>query len=921
MDTPVIDFSKFRLDNGLTVIVHEDHKAPVVAVSVWYHVGSANEPVGKTGFAHLFEHLMFSGSEHHKGSYFSPFELAGATDQNGTTWFDRTNYFETVPSTALDMALWMESDRMGHLLGAITQKELDTQRGVVQNEKRQNENQPYGRSLENIQLHAFPANHPYQHTTIGSMDDLDAASLEDVKQWFREYYGAANTVLVLAGDITPVQAKEKAERYFGDIPSGPPIARPAPWTAPRQQSTRCTLTDHVPQVRIIREWNVPSLDHEDVPLLEMAARVLGGGTTSRLHQRLINRDKLADSISVGVQALALASMFVLEVGVRQGVDPAVVEAVIADEWAIFLKDGPTEDELARARAVLHLGFLSQLEKVGGFGGKAVILAQGEVYRGDPAAYHIDVARRDAARPASVLAAARRWIAQGDYTLTVSPVIAGEEMTASSSKSQGLESMPGKPLAITSPARQYTTTESKVERHLGVPQVERFPELTFPVIHRGRLRNGIEVVLAERHTIPVIQLQIQFGAGFSSDSGHRSGLARMAGSLLDQGTQSLNSVQIAELQQRLGAQIGLFMGLDTCNVGLNVLTSGFAGALELLADMVRRPAFRDADLERFRAQTLAAIQRELSHPDSLGGRLLPPLLYGVGHAYGKPFSGTGSQASVTSLTADDLHAFHRRWIRPDNTTILVAGDTSLEAILPKLDAAFGDWAASESLLPGKNLAYVDARTSPRVLLVHRPDAVQSQITAASLAPSTSSPWYSPMQVANAVFGGTFTSRLNMNLREDKRWTYGARAGMGDAIGQRMLTVSAPVQTDKTAESISEMLSEMRAIVDHQPPTQAEIDKIKMQSVRKQPGSYESTGAVLQTLCTNQLYGRPDDYALTVGQRLEAQTVAQVTAAAKELFPPEAFTWLIVGDLSKIEAPVRALGIGEVSVIDVTEQTYD
>jgi zinc protease len=918
MDNIDIPFQKFELKNGMTVIVHEDHKAPIVAVSIWYHVGSANEPAGKTGFAHLFEHLMFSGSEHHKDVFFKPFELAGVTNQNGTTWFDRTNYFETVPTTALDMALWMESDRMGHLLGAIGQVELDTQRGVVQNEKRQVENQPYGRVWENIQLHAFPANHPYQHTTIGSMADLDAATLDDVKQWFREYYGAANTTLVLAGDITPAIAKEKAQAYFGDIPAGPPITRPAPWFAPRTESTRGTQYDNVPQVRMIREWNVPALGHADAQLLELAAMVLGGGVTSRLYQRLVYRDKLVDSVSVEVQVLALVGMFVLTTGVRHGVDPTRVEAAIADEWAAFLRDGPTEDELVRARMVLRSNFVRGLERVGGFGGKAVILAEGQVYRGDPAAYQGDLARMDAATPAAVLAAARHWIAQGDYTLTVMPVGAEAAPPGDELAQQGLPAMPGKPAAVTAPARRFTMTKSGIDRQQGVPRIDRFPDLSFPVVQRARLKNGIEVVLAERHAIPVTHVKLQFDAGMAADQGRKLGTARMTVSMLNEGTQTLDLVQIAKQQQRLGAQINVSAKLDTCDVGLSALNSGMPAALALLADIVRHPAFRDADLERIRAQSLAGIQQELSNPAKLGFRLLPPLLYGADHAYGIPFSGTGTEVSVRSLTTADLFAFHRDFIRPDNATIFVAGDTTLETILPLLDATFGDWAAPTSPLPTKSLAYVAARELPRLFLVHRADAMQSQIMAGNLVSPVRSPWYLPTQLANAVFGGTFTSRLNMNLREDKRWSYGVGSGISDAIGQGSLMISAPVQTDKTAESVREIFNELKAIGTYRPPTAAEIDKIKTQRVRTLPGSYETAESVLDTLSTNQLYGRPDDYALTTRQRLEAQTMAQVAAAAKEQFSPETFTWLIAGDLLKIEAPVRALGIGEVSVIDAAER---
>lgn len=443
-DSVDIPFTRFTLPNGLTVVVSEDHKAPVVAVSVWYHVGSADEPKGKTGFAHLFEHLMFQGSENHKDEFFRPFELAGATDQNGTTWFDRTNYFETVPTTALDMTLWMESDRMGHLLGAIGQKELDEQRGVVQNEKRQGENQPYGRVDERITANAFPANHPYHHDTIGSMKDLDAASLADVKQWFGSYYGAANVTVALVGDITPEVAKAKMLEYFGDIPPGPPVARQQPWTAPRTESTRDTMKDHVAQTRIYREWNVPAAGDADETELELAAAVLGGGKTSRLYERLVYRDKLADSVSVDVQPFALASQFVLTVDVKQGVDPARVEAAVADEWRRFLETGPTADELARVKVTTRAGFIRGLERVNG---KATILAEGQVYRGDPAAYKTDLARVESATPASVLAAAKKWIARGDYTLTVSPAPADADFSAEDEMEQpGRAAIPGRPAA-------------------------------------------------------------------------------------------------------------------------------------------------------------------------------------------------------------------------------------------------------------------------------------------------------------------------------------------------------------------------------------------------------------------------------------------------------------------------------------------
>ena len=911
-DNVDIPFTRFTLPNGLTAIVHEDHKAPVVAVSIWYHVGSADEPAGKTGFAHLFEHLMFSGSENRKGTYFEPFEQVGATGMNGTTWFDRTNYFETVPTTALDMALWMESDRMGHLLGAIGQKELDTQRGVVQNEKRQGENRPYGRTDENILANSFPANHPYQHDTIGSMADLDAASLADVKQWFNDYYGAANTTIVLAGDITPDVAREKLQKYFGDIPAGPPVPRQQPWVAQRATSTRGEQKDHVAQTRIIREWNVAQLGHVDEPLLELAANALGGGKTSRLYQRLVYKDKLVDSISVEVQPFALASQFTLTADVKQGVEPAAVEKAIAEEWATFLAHGPTDEELERSRMSSRAGFIRGLERVGGFSGKATVLAESQVYRGDPAAYKIDLERIQKATPESVKAAANRWLAKGDYTLTVLPVAEGETIDDKAPK--GLPAAEGKPSPVLPAKSEFTTTTSDLDRSSGVPKVTEFPELSFPVIERGQLKNGIEIVLAERHTIPVVQMQFQFDAGFASDQGRTLGTSSFAMAMLDEGTDTLDSIEIARRSELLGAHISAGSGLDSSSVSLNALGSQLEPSLALFADILRNPAFREADIERLRGQWLANIAQEKTQPTGIALRTLPPLLYGDKHAYGIPFTGSGTEASIKSLDARDLRRFHRDFIRPDNVKILIAGATTLAEIIPQLDKVFGDWQAAETPVPSKAIGKVEGQTKSRVYLIDRPDSPQSLILTGSLAPSTKAANNIEIQTMNGVFGGTFTSRLNMNLREDKRWAYGASSFLQDAIGQRPFMTYASVQTDKTAESAAEVLKEARVVITDKPITDEEIDKIKAQRIRALPGSFETIGSVLGALSGNALYDRQDDYVTTLKARMEGQKKADIEAAAREVIKPDAMTWVIVGDLKKFEKPIRALKLGEVRVLD-------
>jgi predicted Zn-dependent peptidase len=911
---PEIAYTRFTLPNGLTVVVHEDHKAPVVAVSIWYHIGSGDEPAGKTGFAHLFEHLMFSGSENHKGIYFQPFEKVGGTMMSGTTWFDRTNYFETVPTTALDLALWMESDRMGHLLGAIGQKELDTQRGVVQNEKRQGENEPYGRVDENILANIFPANHPYQHDTIGSMADLDAASLDDVKQWFHDNYGAANTTLVLAGDITVAQAKAKAAQYFGDIPAGKPVPRQQPWITPLARQTRGVQHDHVAQPRLYRTWVAPQLGSDDAVQLDLAATVLGGGKTSRLYQRLVYRDNLVDDVSASIQPFALASQLQISADVKDGVDPARVEAAIADELKKFLAEGPSADELQRAQVSYRAGFVRGLETVDGFHGKAAILAEGQVYRNDPGAYQHDLQRVQAATAASVRKAADTWFGKGDYLLTVLPAGDGFDPVAEDKAVKPLPVAAGKPAATLPAKASYSVGKNQVDRAAGIPETSQFPNLSFPQLQRGKLKNGIEVVLAERHTIPVTKVELLFDAGYAADQGHKLGTASFSAALMNESTASLDSVEVARRRQRLGAITGVSCDLDTCGASLDALNDQLQPSLQLFADIVRNPAFKASDIERIRGQWLAGIAQEKTNPNELAMRVLPPLLYGKTHPYGIPLTGSGTEAAIQSLDARDLQAFHDQWLRPDNLRILVAGDTTLAQIVPQLDALFGDWKAPEAALPKKDLRRVAAQPTPRVYLINRPDTPQSVILAGLLAPSTKAPDNLAIDVANDAFGGTFTSRLNMNLREDKRWTYGAFTRIRDAQGQRPFLFSAPVQTDKTAESAAEILKEAKAVVGDKPLTAEEIANIKNQRIRALPGSFQTNGEVLGEIEGIVQYGRPDDYVQNLKTRLEGIDQAAAEAAIKEIVAPQAMTLVIVGDLKQIEAPVRALKLGQVQVLD-------
>jgi len=855
-----IAYSEFTLPNGLRVIVHEDHKAPIVAVNLWYHVGSKDEKPGKTGFAHLYEHLMFEGSENHKGKYFDPFEKVGATDQNGTTNTDRTNFFENVPTTALDMALWMESDRMGHLLGGVDQATLDQQRGVVQNEKRGDENQPYGRVDDAMQAAMYPIAHPYHHTTLGSMADLGNASLDDVKTWFRTWYGPNNAVLVLAGDIDAATAKAKVARYFGDIPASPTNPMPKAWVAPRDTSTRGTMSDRVAQVRIYREWNVPEFGNADLDRLQLFAQVLGGSRSSRLDTRLVHHDKQADHVSASVSPSELGSSFFITVDVKQGVDPARVEAVIDEELQRLLNDGPTVDETQRARTVFKAGFIRGIERIGGFGGKADALAECAVFTGNPGCFRDSLKILDTATPAELKSAAGRWLRKGDYTLVVSP---GALPPTVADASTANEPYATRDRTIPAIDPKFTVTRSDVDRSKGVPEVASFPDLKFPMLQRTALSNGIKVVLAERHEIPIVQMRMEFAGGYAADQGRKLGTASFTMGMLDEGAGKYDALALGDREESLGANIGTGASLDGDSAGLSALKDNLDDSLALYADVIRRPTFAPSEIDRVRQTWLAGIKQEKTQPTGVALRLLPPLLFGPGHPYAVPLSGTGTEESIRSLTREDLLAFHHQWLRPDNATLMIVGDTTLAEIVPLLEKHFGDWKAPAEALRPLPISDVALPPKPRVVLVDQPGSNQANILIGQVVPSSMDIEHAlEFNMANDVLGGEFSSRLNTNLREDKHWAYGASSFNISAKGQRPWIALAAVQIDKTAESAREMQREISAFANGKAPiTDAEIARSKANTVRSLPGAYETGNGVLESIANIVRYHRPDDYGQT------------------------------------------------------------
>ncbi len=876
-----IPYRKAVLDNGLTVVVHEDHKAPVVAVNIWYHVGSKNERPGRTGFAHLFEHLMFQGSEDFKGEYLAALEDLGATDFNGTTWLDRTNYFQTVPKNALDSILWLESDRMGHFVGSITQAKLDEQRGVVQNEKRQREDQPYGRVWRYIQAALFPPDHPYSWETIGSMEDLNAATVEDVREWFKAWYGPNNAVLAIAGDVDPDAVLDKVRLYFGDIPAVPPIVRPDVWIPRHTENRRATMQDRVPQARIYRAWTSPNWGNPEASYLSLAAAVLAGDKNSRLYQRLVYRDRLATDVALDADAFETSGVTDLEVTAQPGVELATIEKAVDEELQAFMRKGPSAKEVQRVITQYRAGFLRGIEQVGGNNGKAAILAESAVLGRDPDAWKRDFETTVSAKPEDLRRVAAEWLGTGSYTLSVVPFADGKAAAAGADRS-------------------------------AMPAPGPAPQVGFPAVERAELANGLKIMLVPRPGVGFVEMQLVLEGGFAADPPASPGTAKLTMAMLDEGTAKRSALEISEELATLGAELSPGASLDASTVRFSALHDKLEPSLDLLADVALNPAFPPQELERLRALYLAGLRQEKNRPNSMALRVLPKLLYGAGHPYAQPLTGSGTEQSVAALTPADLAAFHAAWFRPNHATLIVAGDTTLAEIRPPIERLFGRWQRGDT--PQRTIGAARSAGGKVLYLLDRPGSDQSVIFAGQIMPPLSNPDEFALEMLNDILGGQVSARINMNLREDKHWSYGAYSVLMDARGERPFFAYAPVQTDKTAEALRELRNELTFITTTKPPTAAELARVQTINVLSLPGRWETAGAVVAALSESVRFGLPDDYWAHYAERVRAVTLADVEQAARKYLHPGDEIFVVVGDRAKIEPGLKTLGFSEIRPIN-------
>lgn len=870
-----IQYERFTLDNGLTVLVHSDHSVPTVFVGMWYGVGSKDEPEGKSGFAHLFEHLMFQSSENRDGEYLTPFTDAGAVGMNGTTSEDRTNYFATIPTGALDMALWMESDRMANFLGAVTQDVLDEQRSVVENEKRQAETKPYGQSYNRVRSGIYPVDHPYRHVPIGSMEDLNAASLEDVQEWFKTYYGGSNAVLVLAGDVTLEDAKTKVQHFFNEAPPGKPLSRTKQWVPSIPYDRVEHMYDRVGSTVIFRAYAIPGLNAKETALFPLITESLFDNKNAPIRKRLVDELQLATDVTSFVIPRTMSGEIVIVVDLRSGANPDEVISVIDDEISAFISNGPDVEIVDSAKLESLLAQMGAIESMSGVG---FLLAEGQLYSNEPLFINKKLQWTRSATPEELRDIAGQWLARNYYQLTVEPF------------------------------PKYIEGESVADRS-AIPEVTEVGGINFPETRTTTLKNGMKVVVANRGSVPLVDVWISFDTGITAAPADAPRIGSYVFRLLDKGTENSDASKLARAMAKIGMSPLMYEGQERSTFRWKILRSKLADSLGLAAEMLATPSFPQDELDSIKAQQLNVLATLEKAPANAADSLFRRAIYGVDSPVGQVWT----PGLVEQVAISDLRDFHSNEIAPDNMTVYMIGNIGFEEATAAIDEAFSSW-TTQSNSARQRIGDAPA-AEPRVILVDYPGAASSLITAGHSIPAFDPDTWNEMEIMNWILGGNFESRLNMNLREDKGWSYGYHSTIRrNASGDMFIQAKGKVQSDKTKESMQEILKEFESFLSNKPATDVEVERAKLNLTRSLPGTFSVNHGFLSSMVSSDTFGLPLDYEERTAERVLRVSTNGVNARARALIKPEKLTWLVVGDLDEFEEEVRSLNLGPVEVWD-------
>jgi zinc protease len=898
---PELQYHKYKLNNGLEVILLEDHRLPLVAVNIWYHVGPVNERPGLTGFAHLFEHMMFEGSRYvGESKHILHLEAAGASSINGTTDFDRTNYFETLPSDQLELALWLESDRMGFLLEKLDDRKLENQRDVVRNERRQNiENAPYGLAQEELFHQLFPKDHPYYASIMGSHADIEAARLADVRHFFQLYYAPNNASLAIVGDIDPQKTRELVEKYFGPLPAGKPVPRSNIITPPIKSERRVIVGDQVELPRVYLAWITGPVYSQEDAECDLLARILGGGKSSRLYQSLVYKKRIAQDVGAQQYSLALGSIFILEATGKPGIEPQHLENAIREELEGLQKDGPKPAELERARNIIESAVIRGLETLGGFGGVADRLNQYNHFLGNPGYLAGDLERYQKATVNSL-----QKLVQNQLKREAGVVVWGVP------GSRAVNDIPKSSHAATSTPIEDTPIIPNQEWRSTLPSPGPASALNLPIPKKLTLANGLSLYLVEQHNLPVVAANMILLSGSDRNPPDQPGLASFTAEMLDEGTARRSPLEIAADADQIGASLSTGSSTDLTYIATRTLKKNVDAAFELVSDVLLNPAFSSAEIERVRNDRLTQILQQKDNPGVLAIKVLFEAIYGISHPYG--FTDVGTEESNRAVTQDLLKRFYRAGYFAANSALVVAGDITESEVAALAEKYFGKWTASGSLSETPDGT---GKSTLRIVIIERSEAPQTVLRIGHLGVPRSNPDYVALEVMNTALGGLYSSRINQNLREKHGFTYGASSAFAFRRGPGPFLVGTSVRTDVTAPAIVEIFREIERMRESE-ITPEELTKAKDSIARSLPGLFETSPESASSIGQLFVHNLPPDYYHDLPEQIRHISAADVQQVARKHIRPDDAIIIAVGDRKRIEPELQKLNLCPIEIRDAS-----
>jgi zinc protease len=892
---PQLPIESYKLANGLKVALSHDPNAPRTTVSVAYHVGSKNEREGLTGFAHFFEHMMFRGTSN-VPSFDVPLQEAGASP-NAFTSEDVTVYFETIPNNYLQRALYMEAERMAFLHTALDQEKFDTEREVVKNERRQSmENVPYGLAEETIQSYVFPPGHPYSWSVIGSMRDLDRASLDDLRQFFFEFYHPGNATLTLVGSFDVKQARQWIDDYFGPLEAGEDVevVIPAP-VVPLAQ--RITQLDQVQFPRVYWVWPTVTETHPDAAALDMLAAILSDGDASRLYRALVVDERLASDVDATSDTREFSGTFAIDATTAPQRTVEEIEEVLAKKLAELRATAPSESELQRAKNKHEVAALQGLTSPMM---RAIAIGTGLAQYDDPQRYQKLFKEVSAVSTQDVQRVAEQYLTPDHFTLVIMPVAPGQEESPA---------VLAGPLPTGQPRKHYSARATP-----SGPQWNQLPlpfdaqDIKPPKIQRAKLDNGLDVWISPWHSLPLVSVRLIVPAG-SADDGEKAGLANLMAQVWEQGTKELNSQQYTELMDSLGVSLGISTSADTTEMGFTAGTNQLDEVLQQLGPLLSAPRLDPTDIEREKELILSELAQGPDSPGWIAGRVFPRLLYGK-HPYASPEEGL--KETVTPLTRDDLQNFYRQHFVPQRSILIVVGDVDEATIVKKLNAAWESWQGDQQL--GIRAVPKDPGSAETVYVVDKPGAVQSVLRVGRIWNDRRDPGYAAAVLGNRVLGGDFLSRINQNLREQHGFTYGAQSLFRFHRQGSDWLVATSVRADVTAEALRELIRELDDPVGDRPLTEEEVEVARQAELNEIPESYETPSSIAHVLASLAVYELPADYLSTYPGQLKSTPKDDISRVLSNLLEKEQRIVLVVGDRKQIEPQLKEAGFKTLKFLD-------